>query len=414
MNKTNLADKITERLPAGMVALMRAAGKMAERRQQQLYLVGGVVRDLLLERRNLDLDMVLEGDAIALAGELARTQNAEVTTHHRFGTAKLKWDGGSSDLATARAETYAHPGALPKVGPGDITSDLARRDFTVNAMAVNLNEGRFGELLDPHDGRQDLNNKYIRVLHDQSFTDDATRIWRALRYEQRLGFKIEPATLRLLEQDIPMLDTISGDRIRHEVERILGEERPEKALRRAYQLGVLTVLHPSLRGDRWLAGKFARARTMNPSSPPPATLYLSLLAYRLNPEALEQFIAYLNLPGTQAQALRDTNAVKGKMAELEVAGQAPSHIYKILHGHNATALTAVSIATGSPTAAEHVELYLNVLRQVQPILTGEDLKKMGVPAGPKIKEILQSLREAKLDGRVSSRGEEEKIVTGLI
>ena len=202
----NLVSQIEKQLPAGLVDFIRAASDMTVSQGYKLYIVGGLVRDLFLERTNLDLDLVVEGDAINLAQEMARTWQGKLTTHPRFGTAKLQWSNWSVDLATARAETYARPGALPTVKPGTISTDLVRRDFTINAMAVELNPGHFGELLDPHRGRDDLYGKRIRVLHDRSFIDDATRIWRALRYEQRLDFQIEPATLRLLKKDTAMLD----------------------------------------------------------------------------------------------------------------------------------------------------------------------------------------------------------------
>ena len=179
--------------------------------------------------------------------------------------------------------------------PGSINDDLSRRDFTINAMAVELNPGHFGELLDLYGGRDDLEHKLIRVLHEKSFIDDATRIWRALRYEQRLDFQMEPATLKLLKRDIAMLDTISGDRIRHELELVLKEELPEKVLRRADELGVLAKLHPSLKGDGWLAEKFAQARELSLPDSPPVALYLSLLAYRLTADEIEQLISYLKI-----------------------------------------------------------------------------------------------------------------------
>jgi len=410
----NLATQIERQLPAKLVDFMQAAGRVAQRQKQRLYLVGGVVRDLLLGRSNLDLDLVVEGNAIKLAQALARLKQGEITTHPRFGTAKLQWDNWSVDLATARAETYARPGALPAVKPGSIDSDLSRRDFTINAMAVAIYPGHFGELLDPYRGKDDIEHKSIRVLHEKSFIDDATRIWRALRYEQRLDFQFEPATLDLLKRDTAMLDTISGDRIRHELELIFKEVLPEKALRRADELGVLYKIHPSLKCDSWLVERFARSRKLtHPRSPHPS-LYLALLAYRLSGDDSEQLISYLRLPRTSAQTIRDTIAIKDKIDSLSSHGLAPSLIYSLLHGYVPTALVANSLASDNTTATEHIELYINVLRYVNPVLTGADLKKMGVPASPRIKEILQMLREARLDGKVSSRKEEQEMVRGHI
>ena len=412
-DKINLTVSIRERLPEEVVAFIRRAGEAAAREKQRLYLVGGVVRDLLLERRNLDLDLVVEGDAIKLAQELAAGQSAKLTVHPRFGTATIAWSRYSADFATARAENYARPGALPTVKPGMINDDLARRDFTINAMAVELNPGRFGELIDPHGGRRDLDKKLVRVLHEKSFIDDATRIWRAVRYEQRLDFKIEPGTLALLKKGLAWLDAISGDRLRHELELVFKEELPEKSLFRASQLGALGKLHLALRCDDWLTETFVQARERYlPDALPPSELYLALLCYRLSEDEAEKLITHLRLSKAWSQALRETLALKGNIEELSVHGLPPGRIFDLLQGYSTTALAANSLAAGSATAADHIELYQNVLRHVNPALSGDDLIKMGVPQGPRIKEILQALREARLDGRVTSKKEEEAMVSG--
>jgi tRNA nucleotidyltransferase (CCA-adding enzyme) len=406
----NLAQEMEEQIPHDLLEFILKAGGLAQKQQQRLYLVGGAVRDLLLERCTLDIDLVVEGDAIKMAQEMAPINQSKVTHHSRFGTAKLQWRNRSADIATARAETYARPGALPTVKPGTITEDLARRDFTVNAMAIELNPQHFGELIDLHGGQRDIDKRLIRVLHEKSFIDDATRIWRALRYEQRLDFNIEPATLTLIKRDIDRLDAISGDRIRHELELILKEEMPEKALRRAGELGVLSKIHPSLMGDDWLAETFATACERCVSGIPHPHLYLALLFYRLTVQDIEKVIAYLHFPKAAAQVLRDTAAIKSSIIELSAPGSAPSLIYELLHGYSLLAIEANTLGAGSETAAEHIELYLNVLRHVNPTLTGEDLLKLGIPQGPKIKEFLKRLREARLDGKINSKKDEEEMV----
>ncbi len=404
----NLADKMKAQLPAELADFIRMAGEAAQRRGMKLYLIGGVVRDLLLGRRNIDLDLVVEGDAIALADELAAMKQGKAVKHPHFGTAKVQWDNWSVDIATARSESYARPGALPKVRTGSIGDDLFRRDFAINAMAVELIPDRYGELLDPCGGRDDLERGLVRVLHEKSFVDDATRIWRALRYEQRLKFRLEPRTLRLLRRDIAMLDTVSGDRIRHELELVLKEELPEKMLRRADELGVLQRLHPSLKGDDWLAEKFRQVREITAHDMP--ALYLALLAYRLNEVEAEALLSYLRLPRSTVRILRDAVAVKSAIGQLSIPGLSPSSIYRLLQGYDSLALLANSLAADSPVAAKHIHLFLNVLRHVKPGLTGEDLKKMGVAPGPRVSKLLDLLREARLDGKVSSRKGEEGLV----
>jgi len=410
MTKINLSSQIEEQLPAGLVTFIQRAGKTAASQGKGLYLVGGAVRDLLLGQTNFDLDFVVEGNAIELAQHLAGINQGKITTHPRFNTAKLQWDEWSADLATARSETYARPGALPAVTPGSIRDDLFRRDFTINAMAIELNPSRYGELIDRYKGRDDLEHKLIRILHDKSFIDDATRIWRGLRYEQRLDFQLEPATLKLLKRDIPMLDTISGDRIRYELECILKEAHPEKVLRRAEELGVLPKLSPSLKGNGWLAEKFEQARKISSPNPPPLGLYLALMVYHLTNEETGALISFLRLPKALAQTLRDTIDIKTKLPVLADPELKPSRIYHLLHGYNPTAITANSLACDSPLARQHIQLFLKKLRYVKPALTGNDLQKIGIAPGPRMKEILQRLHNARLDRKVTSKEEENILV----
>ncbi len=409
---TNLSSQIEGQLPVELVTFIQRAGKIAASQGQGLYLVGGVVRDLLLGQVNLDLDLVVKGNAIELAQHLAKINQGKITTHPRFNTAKLQWNKWSVDLTTARSETYAKPGALPTVTPGSINNDLFRRDFTINAMAIELNPSQYGELIDRYEGRDDLKHKLIRILHEKSFTDDATRIWRGLRYEQRLDFHLEPTTLKLLKRDIPMLDTISGDRIRYELECILKEERPEKVLRRAEELGVLSKLAPTLKSRGWLAEKFKQVRQKSFPNPPPAGLYLALLVYPLTNEETEQLISFLRLPKSLAQTLRDTIDIKAKLPSLATPELSPSGIYRLLHGYSLQAVTANSLACDSPVAHQHIHLFLNKLRYVKSALTGDDLQKMGIAPGPQMKEILNLLHEARLDGQVTSKQGEVELVEG--
>ena len=411
----NLASKIEKQLPAELVSFMQVAGEVAASQGQSLYLVGGVVRDLLLGRTNLDLDLVVEGNAIDLAQQLIiKIKQGKIITHPRFNTAKLQWNKWSVDLTTARSETYAKPGALPSVKPGSIDKDLFRRDFTINTMAIKLNPSHYGELIDLYGGKDDLEHKLIRILHERSFIDDATRIWRGLRYEQRLNFQLEPNTLQLLKRDIPMLDTISGDRIRYELECILQEEFPEKVLHRAEELGVLAKLHPALKGNSWLAEKFEQAHQLSSPNPPPVGLYLALLTYPLTDAENEHLISYLRLPKSLAQTLRDSISIKAKLQSLVDPGLIPSRIYRLLHGYCPPAIMANSFASDSTVARQHIQLFLNKLRYVKSAVTGNDLKRMGIAPGPHIKEILNLLHEARLDGKVTSKRGEADLVKSLL
>lgn len=241
--------------PEGRV-LFEAVVDYAENEGLRAFLVGGTVRDLLLGQVSLDVDITIEGDAVALAGRVAEKTGARLAKTTEFGTATLALSRGSPqtdhhrnfrlDLATARAETYARPGALPKVRASTIEDDLLRRDFPINAIALQLTGDARGKLLDPTGGCADLRAGLVRVLHDESFQDDATRLLRAARYETRFGFHIEERTLDLVARDVQFLDRISGTRIRQELQRTFAEVAPERPLARMDELGVLRAIHPAL------------------------------------------------------------------------------------------------------------------------------------------------------------------------
>ena len=302
----NLADKIEKTLPVELAALTKQAAAIAAGKNLPLYLVGGIVRDLMLWHSSVDLDLVVEGDATAFAKEFTRKVGGTLTIHKMFNTAKVTRDNLTVDIAMARTETYAKPGALPVVTPGTLKTDLFRRDFTINAMAICLSPDRYGELIDLYRGLKDLNGKAIRILHENSFIDDATRIWRAIRYEQRLGFQIEPGTLRLLKRDVNLLKTVGGYRLRRELELVLKEKEPEKALVRADKLGVLKALHPSIKADEWLVSRFQTARDEGRVTP---DFYLGLLTCRLNEEDLKQITKYLRFSPGQVHIIHEVRGI---------------------------------------------------------------------------------------------------------
>ena len=405
----DLSSQIEQYLPRQLLDLVKDAGRKVDTLGHELYLVGGVVRDLFLNRPNLDFDLVVEGDAIELARELANSGQASLITHTHFGTAKLCYASFSLDLTTARRETYARPGVLPTVQRGSITDDLFRRDFSINAMALRLTHQRFGELIDPYKGKEDLDNHLIRVLHPKSFIDDATRILRALRYEQRLKFELEPETAKLLRHDVPMLDTITGDRLRHELELIMKENRPEQILRRAGESGVIQKLHPSLKGNEWLAEKFDQARQWSKQiSLYP--LYLCLLIYNLTEEENEQFLSHLNFPKKPAQAMRQTLYLKTQLHNLDKPHLKPSDIYQSLHTYTSTAIQTNLLASESLITTQRLQSYLSRLRYVKSPLTGEDLMSMGVPPGPEVGNILKLAYDARLNEEIKTKEQAKRLI----
>ena len=246
-----------DRVPAPLFSLLREAGELADQHRVRVYVVGGFVRDLLLGVTNLDVDLVIEGNGIAFARTLARTRHARVTVHERFGTAVVTLeDGFKVDVATARTESYDSPAALPAVKQGSIREDLSRRDFTINTLAISLNAPRFGEITDDYGGRRDLQNKSIRVLHPLSFIEDPTRVFRAVRFEQRLGFRLDAETETLMKEAALMglVQRLSPARLSRELILLLSERQPRTILTRLAEFDLLRCIHPTLKWSQGLAG----------------------------------------------------------------------------------------------------------------------------------------------------------------
>ncbi len=262
----NIASLLKKRLPGPVLKIIRQIGKLAEKKKLSAYIVGGFVRDLLLGRDNLDLDIAIEGNALTFAGVLSAQINSKIVRHLRFGTATIVLsEGFKIDLASARKEYYVHPAALPRVCFSSIKDDLFRRDFTINTLAVRINSADFGQLLDELSGEKDILAGKIRVLHDKSFVDDPTRILRAIRFEQRYGFTIEHSTLRLMRKAIAsgVLKRLSRFRLGREFILLLKEENPLKALLRFDQLCGLKLIHPLLKLDPPTLKRLKAAKNKN-------------------------------------------------------------------------------------------------------------------------------------------------------
>ncbi len=410
----NLANLIAEKLPVPVFRLIQAAGGAAANSGMELYLVGGIVRDLLLSRPSGDIDIMVEGDALQLAATLAAELDKKPILHKRFGTATFKIGDYRIDLATCRSESYEHPGALPTVKPGNIKQDLFRRDFTINALAICLKPGRFGRLIDYYSGRQDLENKLVRILHTNSFQDDATRIMRAVRYEQRLGFKLEPVTLNTLDRDLDMLDTIGGNRLHHEVILWLGEAQPEKILKRAGQLGILSRLNTSLAWDPVWRKIFPSARKLFERTQL-TQLYFALLIYKLDKKQCDALLKRLGIDGGEfSEIATDTLKLKDRLDILDKSGLKPSEIYAKLSRYNKVAVQANALRCSSLHVRRNLRLFLDRLASIKPHLNGKDLMQMGIPEGRKVGLILAKLLTARLDGEVRTRTDEVSLVRKLI
>jgi len=409
---TELLLRLQQVLPEAVARTLTAVIEAAETQGRTLYLVGGCVRDLALGRDLMDVDVAAEGEVESLAAAAASALGGRCVAHGEFGTVTLEANGARIDLAMARAETYARPGALPGVRPASIREDLARRDFTINALALALCGQERGRLLDPFGGWDDLRRSLVRVLHARSFIDDATRILRAVRYAARLGFRLETQTLFALRRDASCLDTISGARLRQELLRLLAEERPEMALLLCQRLGVLAAVHPALRFDRRLAVAFRAARRRRlPLSP---ELYLSLLSTPLSSEQAGAVARRLALSARERRALEGAAALGAALNDLAQPRLRPSQVVRLVEAHPETSLWAWSLVASSRTVRGRLRRYLEYWRYVHSSLDGRTLERLGVRRGPLVGEAKRMLRAARLDGQVRSRKGEVAAVRHLL
>lgn len=404
----NLSHLLDERLPEESLDLLHAAAKAAEALGYRVHLVGGSVRDLLLDIPGGDLDLVVEGDGPRLAEGLAQAVEGSVAAHSPFGTAQVRGRGITVDVATARKERYPHPGALPVVTSGSLSEDLQRRDFSIHAMACGLAAGTWGSLVDPCGGRGDLEARQLRVLHERSFVDDPTRMVRAVRYGARLRFSLEQRTEELLLRDRHGLAGISGARRWKELRRLLEEEQPERALLWADRLGLLQGVHAALITDPWVAAVFIKARSLHRGPLP--VLYFCLMAGRLSRGDITEVTHDLQLPTSFARPARDLLRLQDREEELAEPGLAPSGVVQLLEGSSPYAMRALALTTEDGRLRERLAAYLSSWSGLKPRLPAERLIELGVPRGPGVGECLASLRSARLDGETQSLEDEIAMV----
>ena len=392
-------------------AFLDALRRKSEAESLPVYLVGGPVRDALLGFRVKDLDFVVEGDAIALARDMAADTGWDVVVHQRFGTATLAKGPSRVDLVTARRESYSSPGVLPEVVPGTILDDLARRDFSINSMAMPVHASG-SEVLDPHGGMDDLWKKQVRILHPLSFVDDPTRLFRAVRYEQRFGFRLEEETEQRLREAITerRVDAVTGDRLRHELERIFLEEDPGLVLRRASEVGLLAAIHPELGAD-------AAASPIDPEiavKPSPSLVRWASLVYPLSEEALGAVMRRLNVSSRWRRVGEDTLEVRRLEEQLAAPGILPSEVSELLGDRETAALLAASLRCEAPAASRRLAEYLEKGRAVRTVLDGNAVIAMGVPPGQQVGKVLRRLKAARMDRLVDSEEEERALVAEFL
>lgn len=438
----NLSDRLARFLPPEHLTLLHTIAATAHAQHQALYIVGGFVRDLLLERPSLDYDLVVEGDAIALAKALVSTHGGRLMTHARFGTAKWMLPENETlstptspfaalDLITARTEFYPHPTALPTVERGSIKLDLHRRDFTINTLALRLDGRHFGELYDYWGGYNDLRQGIIRVLHSISFVDDPTRMLRAVRFEQRFGFQIAPRTLELIEAALApqdgstLLERVSGDRIRHELDHVLDEPNAGAMLSRMDELGLLKAIHPALPWNETLKAQIAALPKTLPfptwglgadvkGIPIPRGVAYTAWLSRLDPAEIRSVSERLKLAQTLVNTLLAVRALQDDFPAMCAAHAAPSQITARLETVPLWGLYGCYHLCQNDNLRACIEQFLTKWRHIQPQTDGNTLRALGLPPGPAYASILSTLRAAWLDGQVTSQEEETSLLQQLL
>ncbi|MBT0654084.1 A-adding tRNA nucleotidyltransferase [Geomobilimonas luticola] len=418
---------IDRQLAPDVVKMLRDLGQVGEELDLPVYAVGGFVRDLLLGIENCDIDVTIEGDGILFATTFAAKFGCRVKSHVKFGTAVIVFpDGTKIDVASTRLEYYASPGALPTVERSSLKMDLYRRDFTINTLAIRLNSPDFGVLIDYFGAQRDLQERVLRVLHNLSFVEDPTRVFRAIRFEQRLDFHIAKHTENLIKNAVKMnfLDKLGGKRLLSELVHILTENDPLRAVDRLASLGLLRFIHPDLfltkpvrrnmeeavRIVSWFELLFLDRRYEKW-----AVYFLTLTGTLSN----DEFLATCNRLAVNEhyrEKLFESRRQAGTMLEImqrKVARGIPvlrSDIYFWLKALPVELLLFMMASTTSADVKKFISLYITQLQNVRTMLNGKELQRLGVPAGPRIRELLDVLLTARLNNEVLSREDEERLV----
>ena len=423
----NVTRFMQERLPSELMRLLKDVGEEAGSLGFGAYVVGGVVRDLFLYRSDEDIDIVIEGDGIAFAQKFARISGARIHTHDKFGTAVIIYpDGFKMDVASARMEYYKFPAALPVVEMSSIKLDLYRRDFTINTLAIQLNPDRFGLLVDFFNAQKDLKEKSIRVLHNLSFVEDPTRVYRAIRFEQRFGFSISRLTASLIQNAVGMdfFRELSGRRIFNELQLILLEDHPAAAVARLNDFGLLKVVHPALAGDKQVIDLLNSVRQvvawhdllfLDESYMKWAVYFLALIHRCAAPQA-QEVCRRLELTPRQ-----ETLFVAGRANALKSLNWLTRHLpvdnstlFHRLAGLRTELILFMMAASEHEKVKKAISLYFTSLRRTSVALKGEDLKRLGVAPGPIYREVLQAVLNARLNGRVETYEDEVAFARTLL
>lgn len=410
------------RVDGKLLTVIRKIGKEADRQGVAAYIVGGIVRDIILKKKNLDLDIVVEGDAIRLAKVLARAWNANVTVYDKFGTATVRIPKGIHiDFAMARKERYMHLGALPTVLLGRLNEDLFRRDFTINAMAIAIHSDRFGQLIDEFGGHNDLLKKVIRVLHAESFEDDPTRILRAVRFEQRFSFHMERQTLALMKEGLKkkVFLNVKPPRYFAEFKKILCEADPLKCLKRLHQLEGLCFLDPELkvriRDMNLLHQRIKKARKRSLYVREEWWLmYMMGLIARADDRIAHDILSKFPFTKKERLSIQQSRKADDMVKRISAKNLPSSQVYRTLKPLTREAILYIRIKTLNPVVSRRIDRFLTRDSQIELCINGQDLKRIGITSGSKMGRIMEHVLCLKIDKKISTKTQELKAAQAYI
>ena len=409
-----------KRLPSQVQELIGLAGDIAEDMNARAYFVGGFVRDLILGANNLDLDIVIEGDGIAFAEKLSKSFGSKLICHRRFKTATVMIGPDLKvDVATARKEFYPSPAHLPVVSTGSLKDDYFRRDFTINAMAISITGGNFGKLIDFFGGEADLRNKRICFLHDLSFIDDPTRILRAIRFEQRFNFKIEPKTLKYLKQAVKMkiLNKVEPQRVRDELILLLKEERPIKQIRRMQGLTGFDFIIPALSVSKKTYQLISSIEKVCSSHRiiDLWVVYFMGLIDTLDLKQAKKVCDKFAFGKQNTKKIIASKRINRKfITSLGKKGIKPSRIFSLLSPLSYEVILLLKAKYNRGVIRRNIDDFLKTYSHMHLGVTGHDLQELGIRPGPNYQKILKKVFQARLDGMVKDRDDQLKLIRKIV
>lgn len=407
--------RITQLLPKWLIKVIDNIGELADKQNVKAYLVGGFVRDLLLKYSNLDVDIVVEGDGIAFAKKVVKKFDGRIRSHKKFGTAVVVLPNDFHiDFASARSEYYEHPAALPSVEKSSIYQDLHRRDFSVNSMAIALNKKNFGQILDFFGGQRDILEKRIKIMHNLSFIEDPTRIFRAVRFEQRYGFCMDSQTENLARNAIGMklVDELTTSRVREELVALFSESKSWRVVMRLDNLKALRTIHPQLKSTLYVIKRLKEIQSSfyklsDEFSPKPLHWIVNMIGlfYDVPLNEVEKWCSKMKMKKKFTdKIIQGVSEIKDRVKSLRRRKIKNSEIYKILNELYSESIIVIDALF--PNIRNKIEKYINELKDVKISCTGQDLINIGFKPSSFFKEVLNSLLEAKLDGLIKDKNDE--------